>query len=230
MFKNPLVLVDKHREEFIRAETKVLSPSLVPEIRLHLASDSIALWKRTEAFAEGQLPPPYWAFAWPGGQALARYLLDHPDEVKGKIVLDFGSGSGLTAIAAAKAGAAAVCAAEIDALALAAIEMNAQANGVFIEPLSRDLIGERGRWNTVLCGDMCYERPLADRLVPWLKNLAADGMRVLMGDPGRDYFPRENGGLGLERLTTYTVPTTMDLENRERRETSVYGFNKSNMR
>ncbi len=224
MFKNPLVLVDKHREEFIRAETKVLSPPLVPEIRLHLASDSIALWKRTEAFAEGQLPPPYWAFAWPGGQALARYLLDHPDEVKGKCVLDFGSGSGLTAIAAAKAGAAAVCAAEIDALALAAIEMNAQANGVFIEPLSRDLIGERGRWNTVLCGDMCYERPLADRLVPWLKTLASEGTRVLMGDPGRNYFPGEKGDLRLVPLKTYTVPTTMDLENREQRETTVYGL------
>jgi predicted nicotinamide N-methyase len=222
VFKKPPVLLDKHREEFIRAETKLSSPPLVPEIRLHLASDSIALWKRTEDFAEGQLPPPYWAFAWPGGQALARYLIDHPDEMKGKCVLDFGSGSGLTAIAAAKASAATVCAVEIDALALAAIEMNAQANAVFIEPLSRDLIGERGRWNTVLCGDMCYERPLAERLVPWLKNLAADGMRVLMGDPGRNYFPREMRDLELRPLKTYTVATTRDLENRDARETTVY--------
>jgi predicted nicotinamide N-methyase len=222
VFKNPLVLVDKHREEFIRAETQLSSPPLVPEIRLHLASDSIALWKRTEAFAEGQLPPPYWAFAWPGGQALARYLLDHPDEVKGKNVLDFGSGSGLTAIAAAKAGAAAVCAAEIDPLALAALEMNAQANGVFIEPLSRDLIGERGRWNTVLCGDMCYERELAERLVPWLETLASQGTHVLMGDPGRNYFPKNGGTSKLRRLASFTVPTTRDLENKEMRETSVY--------
>jgi predicted nicotinamide N-methyase len=222
VFRNPLVLVDKNREEFIRAETKVSFPPLVPEIRLHLASDSIALWKRTEAFAKAQLPPPYWAFAWPGGQALARYLLDHPDEVKGTCVLDFGSGSGLTAIAAAKAGASAVCAAEIDPLALAAIEMNAQANGVFIEPLSRDLIGERGRWNTVLCGDMCYERPLAERLVPWLESLASEGTRVLMGDPGRNYFPGEGGLSRLKRLVTHTVSTTRDLENKDTRETSVY--------
>jgi predicted nicotinamide N-methyase len=218
----PLLPVDRQREDFIREHTRVFTPPLVPEIPLHMAADSIALWQRTEAFAGEKLPPPYWAFAWPGGQALARYLLDHPGIVMGCTVLDFGSGSGLTAIAAAKAGAAAVCAAEIDALALAAIEMNAQINGVFIEPLPHDLIGERGRWNTVLCGDMCYERPLAERLVPWLQSLAEDGVRVLLGDPGRDYFPGEGGPSRLKRIATYTVPTTRDLENREQRETSVY--------
>lgn len=214
--------MDQHREAFIRAHTRLSSPPLVPEIRLHLASDSIALWTQTEAFAGANLPPPYWAFAWPGGQALARYLLDHPAEMKERTVLDFGSGSGLVAIAAAKAGAAAVCAAEIDALALAAIEMNAQTNTVFIEPLSRDLIGEHGRWNTVLCGDMCYERELAERLLPWLQSLAAEGVRVLIADPGRNYFPGDGGASKLKRLAAYTVPTSMDLENREQRETAVY--------
>ena len=166
------------------------------------------------------LPPPYWAFAWPGGQALARYILDHPQEVAGKSVLDFGAGSGLVAIAAAKAGGAPVIAAEIDALALAAIALNAAANGVFVEEIENDIIGTNGRWDTILAGDMCYERPLAERLTNWLRSLASDGARVLIGDPGRNYFP----GSGVQRLATYEVPTSRDLEDREMRETSVYGI------
>jgi predicted nicotinamide N-methyase len=195
---------------------------LVPEVALHLAGDSIALWSETEALEAGgpPLPPPYWAFAWPGGQALARYILDHPGEVSGKTVLDFGSGSGLVAIAAAKAGAACACASEIDPLALVALELNAAANGVFIEPLESDIIGTDARWDTVLAGDMCYERELSGRLTVWLKDLAKDGVRVLIGDPGRNYFPGE--GATLTRLASYTVPTSRDLENRECRETSVY--------
>jgi predicted nicotinamide N-methyase len=198
---------------------------LVPEVALHLASDSIALWSETETLELGgpPLPPPYWAFAWPGGQALARYILDHPSEVFGKTVLDFGSGSGLVGIAAAKAGASCACASEIDPLALAAIELNAAANGVFIEPLESDIIGTDARWDSVLAGDMCYERELSERLTAWLTALARTGVRVLIGDPGRNYSPGESASL--TRLASYTVPTSRDLENRESRETSVYLLN-----
>jgi len=208
---------------FVRANTILQSPPIVPEIRLHLASEVMNLWGETEArsaaLASGiaNLPPPYWAFAWPGGQAVARYILDNPNEVAGRTVLDFGAGSGLVAIAAAKANGCPVVAAEIDSLALAAIELNAAANGVFIEQVENDIIGTNGRWGTILAGDMCYERPLAERLFAWLQELAR-GARVLIGDPGRNYFP----ATGVERLATYCVPTSRDLEDREMRETSVY--------
>src|ERR1700676_1898986 len=212
---------DEKRNRFIRANTTLKAPPLVPEIRLHLAGDVMGLWGEAEALsgalASGManLPPPYWAFAWPGGQALARYILDHPQEVAGKSVLDFGAGSGLIAIAAAKAQAAPVLAAEIDALALAAIALNAAANGVFVEEIENDIIGTNGRWDTILAGDMCSERRLAERLTTWLRILASDGARVLIGDPGRNYFPE----YGVQRLATYEVPTSRDLEDREMRET-----------
>jgi predicted nicotinamide N-methyase len=212
------------RTDFIRAHTILKSPPIVPEIKLHLAGEVMNLWTETEAQTAARasgatdLPPPYWAFAWPGGQAVARYILDHPEQVAGKTLLDFGSGSGLIAIAAAKAGASPVIAAEIDSLALAAIELNAAANGVFIEPMENDIIGTNGRWQTILAGDMCYERPLAERLTTWLRALAADGACVLLGDPGRNYFPER----GVERLASYEVPTSRDLEDREMRTTSVY--------
>jgi predicted nicotinamide N-methyase len=212
------------RTAFVRANTNLKSPPIVPELKLHLASEVMNLWTETEAQSValatgvGNLPPPYWAFAWPGGQAVARYILDHPQEFAGKTVLDFGAGSGLIAIAAAKAGASPVIAAELDTLAIAAMELNAAANGVFIEPVEHDIIGTNGRWTTVMAGDMCYERPLAERLLAWLRTLTAGGTRVLLGDPGRNYFPQQ----GVERLATYCVPTTRDLEDREMRETSVY--------
>jgi predicted nicotinamide N-methyase len=215
---------DDARISFIKAHATLKPPPLVRELRLHLASEAMELWRETEVLAAASalglrnLPPPYWAFAWPGGQAVARYVLDHADEFAGKSVLDFGAGSGLVAIAAAKAGAVPVIAAEIDDLALAAIELNAAANGVFVEPIANDLIGSDGRWDTVLAGDMCYERPLAERLVAWLRDLARQGTRVLLGDPGRNYFPVG----GVQRLETYSVPTSRDLEDREVRETSVY--------
>jgi SAM-dependent methyltransferase len=151
----------------------------------------------------------------PSHDLLARYILDHPGEVSGKTVLDFGSGSGLVAIAAAKAGAACACASEIDPLALVALELNAAANGVFIEPLESDIIGTDARWDTVLAGDMCYERELSGRLTVWLKDLAKDGVRVLIGDPGRNYFPGE--GATLTRLASYTVPTSRDRDGNDRR-------------
>jgi predicted nicotinamide N-methyase len=206
---------------FVAANTALLSPPLVPEIRLHLATEVVPLWRKTEEELEAEgVPPPYWAFAWAGGQALARYVLDHPAEAAGKRVLDFGSGSGLVAIAAAKAGAADILAADIDAFACAAIALNAIANGVVLRVTHNDVIGMPCTWDTILVGDMCYERPLAERLLAWLGDCARNGATVLLGDPGRSYFPKS----GVEKLGTYNVQTTRDLEDREIRETSVYRF------
>ncbi len=206
---------------FIRDNTALMAPPLVPEISLYLATEVVPLWRKTEDEIEEQgVPPPYWAFAWAGGQALARYVLDHPEIVRGKSVLDFGSGSGLVAIAAVKAGASHVLAAEIDAFAQAAIQLNAEANGTKLATTREDLIGSTGRWETILAGDMCYERPLSERLTAWLRALAAAGASVLLGDPGRSYFPAS----GIEKLATYRVETTRELEDREVRETSVYAL------
>jgi predicted nicotinamide N-methyase len=207
--------------QFIRDNTVLMAPPLVPEIRLHLATEVVPLWRRTEDELEAEgIPPPYWAFAWAGGQALARYLLDRPHEVTGKSVLDFGSGSGLVAIAAAKAGAAGVLASDIDRFARAAIALNAEANRAALSATGEDVIGTAGNWQAILLGDMCYERPLAERLLAWLKLRAGDGTRVLLGDPGRSYFPKS----GVEKLATYHVQTTRELEDREIRETSVYAL------
>ncbi len=205
--------------DFVRANTVVAAPPLVPEIRLHLTSEITPLWHATEAtLAQAQLPPPYWAFAWAGGQALARHILDHPELVRGRAVLDFGAGSGLVAIAAAKSGAQAT-AAEIDPFAAAAIALNAALNGVGISIERRDVIGrEPAPWEIVLAGDMCYERPLAERLTRWLRSLAARGVTVLLGDPGRAYLPAE----GLEALARYEVPTPLELEDRTSRECLVW--------
>jgi predicted nicotinamide N-methyase len=204
---------------FILANTTLIAPPLVPEIKLHLATEVVPLWHKTEEElgAEG-VPPPYWAFAWAGGQALSRYVLDHADVVVGKSVLDFGSGSGLVAIAAARAGAKSVLAADIDVFAAAAVAENAQANDIAISITADDVLGRKDGWQTILVGDMCYERPLAERLLAWLRGLADDGALVLLGDPGRSYFPKS----GVEKLATYRVQTTRELEDREIRETSVY--------
>jgi predicted nicotinamide N-methyase len=202
--------------QFIRDNTELIVPPLVPEIRLHLATEVVPLWRKTEEDLEQMgLPPPYWAFAWAGGQALSRYILDHPEEVTGKRVLDFGSGSGLIAIACLKAGAASVLAADVDAYAVASIVLNSEANGVRVDVTEDDMIGRECVWDVILVGDMCYERPLAERLLAWLQ---ACGTRVLLGDPGRSYFPKS----GVEKLATYRVQTTRELEDREIRETSVY--------
>lgn len=208
----------------IRAYTALRSPAIVPEIKLHLGSDLLAFWQQTEValyardVTSGDTPPPYWAFAWPGGQALARFVLDRRNEFAGRSVLDFGAGSGLVAIAAAMAGAEPVVAAEIDPGALTAMEINAAANGVFIEAIEHDIIGSNGRWQTICAGDLCYERPLAERLIDWLRQLAAEGAEVLIGDPGRSYLPDS----GMTRLATYEVPTSREIEDRDIRETSVY--------
>ncbi|MGC9953407.1 MAG: methyltransferase [Rhizomicrobium sp.] len=209
---------------FVRDNTALIAPPLVPEVRLHLATEVVPLWRKTEEKLEEQgVPPPYWAFAWAGGQALARYVLDHPEVVRGKSVLDFGSGSGLVAIAAAKAGATQVLAADIDSFAAAAIQLNAEANGANLAVTQEDLIGRTGDWATILLGDMCYERPLAERLLIWLAERRRAGATVLLGDPGRSYFPAS----GVEKLATYRVETTRELEDREIRETSVYALRRS---
>lgn len=211
----------EHCREFILRNTGLMVPPLVPEISLFLATEVVPLWRNTEEELQAEgIPPPYWAFAWAGGQALARYLLDHPREVQGRTVLDFGSGSGLIAIAASKAGAARVLACDLDDFALAAVMLNMQANGVTLDCTGEDLIGSSGAWDVILLGDMCYERPLAERLLPWLTGQAKAGARVLVGDPGRAYFPRT----GMTLLATYHVRTTRELEDREIRETSVYNF------
>lgn len=215
---------DDRALRLIGAYTELRSPAIVPEIKLHLGSDLLAFWQQTEValyartVASGDTPPPYWAFAWPGGQALARYILDRRSEFAGKSFLDFGAGSGLVAIAAALAGAEPVIAAEIDSGALTAMEVNAAANGVFIEAIEYDIIGGSGRWQIICAGDICYERPLAERAIAWLRQLAAEGVEVLIGDPGRSYFPAS----GTVKLASYEIPTSREIEDREIRETSVY--------
>ncbi len=208
------------RAAFIRANTAVETPPLTPEIRLWLANEAIPLWEAGEAeLAATGLPPPFWAFAWAGGQALARYLLDHTDEVAGKRVLDFAAGSGLQAIAAAMAGAAEVTASEVDAFATAAIRLNAALNGVEIAVVEGDVIDrERTDWDLVLAGDVFYERDLAARVEPWLRRLAGDGITVLVGDPGRGFLPKA----GLERVIAYAVKTDRALEDTDLRNAVVW--------
>ncbi len=206
---------------FIRAETRLLPVPHAPEILLHVADEATELWQKTEEeLGEIGLAPPFWAFAWAGGQALARYILDHPESVRGKRVLDFASGSGLVAIAAMKAGAAEAVACDIDAFAVAAIALNAGANGVAVAPVREDLVGQDGGWDAVLAGDICYERDLAARVTGWLMSLSRRGATVLIGDPGRSYLPRES----LENLAQYQVPVTRTLEDADIKKTGVWRF------
>lgn len=205
-------------DSFIRAHTAVASPPLVPELALHLATEITPLWQATEAWLEREgIEPPYWAFAWAGGQALARHLLDRPETVAGKRVLDFGAGSGLVALAAARAGAVAE-AAELDAMAVSVIRLNAALNGLNLSVAIGNVIGRDGGWDVVLAGDMFYERKLATAALPWLRGLAARGALVLLGDPGRAYLP--DGGL--IEIARYAVPTTRELEDREMREGRIW--------
>jgi predicted nicotinamide N-methyase len=208
----------EQRRSFIQAQTTLATPPLTPEIKLHLATEITPIWEATEATLEANnLPPPYWAFAWPGGQALTRFLLDHPQWVRAKRVLDFAAGSGLSTIGARMAGAEKVQANEIDAFAIEAILLNAAANNIAVDVLRHDLIGHNESWDVVLAGDVCYERPMADRVIPWLRSLAGSGVTVLMGDPGRAYLPAQ----GLVEVARYDVPTSRELEDRELRVTRV---------
>ena len=208
---------------FVTTQTAIETAPLVPEISLRLASEVVPLWQATESELEALgLPPPYWAFAWAGGQALARYLLDSPETVAGKRVLDFAAGSGIQAIAAARSGAAEVTASEIDPFALAAIALNARLNDVRVASRSDNLIGLDEGWDVVLAGDVCYERPMAEAVFAWLRRLVARGALVLLGDPGRTYLPRS----GLSRVTAYSVKTSRELEDCDVRNAVVWKVGK----
>lgn len=209
------------RRAFILEHTRPQRPPHTPELVLRLADEVTPIWRLTEeALAEIGLPPPFWAFAWAGGQALARYVLDNPGIVAGKAVVDFAAGSGIVAIAAAKAGAARVLAADIDPFCGAALDLNAVGNGVVIEFTDSDLLDRPPpAWaEVILAGDICYEKPLADRVMAWLAQARDADAQVLIGDPGRSYFPRE----GLVKLAEYQVPTTRELEDLEIKKTSVW--------
>ena len=209
------------RRDFILANTRLIAPPLTPEIRLRLADEATPIWKKTEEeLGAIGLPPPFWAFAWAGGQALARYALDNSGLIAGKRALDFASGSGLVAIAAAKAGAAAVEASDIDAFAIAAIEANAAVNGVAVAPRLEDLIGSDEGWEVVLAGDIAYEKDFAGAAMDWLASLARRGASVLVGDPRRSYLPCDRLGCVAE----YSVPVTRELEDSEIKRTGVFRF------
>lgn len=207
-------------ESFVLRYTALATPPLVPEIPLHLADTVTELWNATEDELDTSgLPPPFWAFCWPGGQVVARHILDHPQLVRGRTVLDFAAGSGVAAIACMKAGAARVMATEIDEFAVAALRLNATLNEVDFEISLRDVVDDDTRWDVVIAGDVCYERALSERVERWLRRLAARGALVLMADPGRPYMPRER----IQALATYFVPrTTEELEEIDLRDTTLY--------
>ncbi len=204
-------------DAFVRAHTAVGRAPLVPEIRLHLATEITPIWQASEAWLERSgIAPPFWAFAWPGAQALARLVLDEPGLVRGRRLLDFAAGGGLAAIACARAGARAE-AAEIDGTAVAAIRANAALNGEDVTAQEGDVVGAACRWDLILCGDVCYEAPMTRHILPWLRRLARDA-EVWVADPGRAYVPKE----GMQFLGAYDVPTTLELEDRTERRTSIY--------
>lgn len=207
--------------DFIRTNTRILTPPHVPEIRLHLATELNPIWRKTEdELEEIGLPPPFWAFAWAGGQGLARYILDNPTIVAGKRVLDFASGSGLVGIAASIAGAGTVRCADIDPYAREAVALNTEINGVTVEHIESDQVGNPIADDVVLAGDVFYDSQLAGRLVPWFAKLAADGVSVLIGDPGRAYLPVDR----LTRLAVYEIASTRELEDQEVKRTTVWRF------
>ena len=210
------------RKAFIRANTRLTPVPLVPEISLHVADESVPIWQKTEEELDAiGLPPPYWAFAWAGGQALARYVLDNASMVAGLRVLDLASGSGLVAIAAARAGAI-VAAADIDAFTESSISLNMEANGVYADILVRDMLDDpaplASRYDVILVGDLFYERDTSARALTFLDRHAAVGTRVIVGDPGRTYLPKDR----LTRLAEYSVPVTRELEDLEIKRTVVW--------
>ncbi|MCO8270818.1 50S ribosomal protein L11 methyltransferase [Actinoplanes sp. TRM 88003] len=203
--------------EFIRGNTTAAPVPFVPEITLHQADEPIALWEKTEQAGPAQ-PPPFWAFAWAGGQALARHVLDHPDLVSGRSVLDLATGSGLVAVAAARAGATPVTANDIDPYSLAATQANALANGVAVRALEADILDGDDPYGVILAGDVFYSREMAARVLPYLRRAAGRGSLVLVGDPGRAYLPSE----GLVERATYDIPVPVSLESVDTRRTKVW--------
>jgi predicted nicotinamide N-methyase len=208
--------------DFIRQHTRLQRPPHTPEIELWLADEITPIWKLTEEELGAMgVPPPFWAFAWAGGQGVARWLLDHPEEARGREVVDLATGSGLVGIAAAKCGAAAVLGADIDPFCAAAVALNAEANGVRIDFTETDLLAGLPPDVELICaGDVFYEKPLAERAHAWLERAHRNGARVLLGDPGRSYFDRR----GLKQLAEYCVATTRELEDAEVKKTGVWTF------
>ncbi|MNT02084.1 Ribosomal protein L11 methyltransferase [compost metagenome] len=215
-------LTPANAPDFIAANTRLQTVPHAPEISLWLADEITPLWRLTEEeLGEMGLPPPFWAFAWAGGQALARWLLDHPAEVAGKRVIDLATGSGLVGIAAMKAGAASVLAADIDPFCAAAVAANARSNGVEIAFTDANLLDAPPPPADLICaGDVFYEKPMAEAVLAWLKQAQANGSRVIVGDPGRTYFPQS----GLTLLAEYTVPTTRELEDQEVKRSRVWAL------
>ena len=209
-------------EDFIRANTTLARAPLVPEFALQLATEITPIWQATETWlAAHNIPPPFWAFAWPGSQAIARTILDHPAHAHGRRVLDFAAGCGLAALAAAHAGAARVEAAEIDPLALAATRLNAEQNGLVVETPVGDLVGTPCRWDLIVCGDVCYEAPMTRHILPWLQTMVSAGAEVWIADPGRAYLPAGQ----LTEIAVFAVPTSLELEDRRERLTRLYRLN-----
>ncbi|MGI9426870.1 MAG: class I SAM-dependent methyltransferase [Hyphomicrobiaceae bacterium] len=208
------------RRQFVLDNTRLLNPPLVPEIVLHLAEESLPLWEKTEEqLGKMNVPPPYWAFAWAGGQALARYTLDHPDVVRNAHVIDLGAGSGLCAIAASLAGAADVLAADVDPFSEHAMALNATVNSVNLRITVDDLLSEPPlECDVLLIGDLFYEKDLADRVMVWARTIAQTGGDVLVGDPNRSFFPVDS----FEKVAEYSVPVTRALEDSEIKRTSVW--------
>ncbi|MBO4209445.1 class I SAM-dependent methyltransferase [Micromonospora echinofusca] len=204
---------------FVRLHARLAPVAFVPEVRLHQADEPIGLWELTEGEFRSEQPPPFWAFAWAGGQALARYLVDHPEVVAGRRVLDLASGSGLVAIAAARTGAASVRAVEIDPRAVAAVALNADANGVRVDAELADLLdGDAGDADLVLAGDVFYSEAMANRVLRFLLRAARSGARVLVGDPGRAFLPRNR----FTELAAYDVPVPPALESVRVKRTTVW--------
>ncbi|EFO33448.1 C12orf72 protein [Roseibium sp. TrichSKD4] len=208
------------KKGFIRAETMVKPVPHVPEIQLHLADEAMSLWQKTEdELGDLGLPPPFWAFAWAGGQALGRYILDHESEFLGKTVIDFACGSGLVGIAAMKAGASHCTAIDIDPFAITATKLNAQLNEVTLEVVQADITDKVPQEvNVLFCGDVFYDQDMAAKVLKFLDRSLAKGTRVLVGDPGRSYLPKNR----LEHLATYEVPIVGDLEDLEMKRSSVF--------
>ena len=202
---------------FIRAQTAIAEAPLLPGIRLHLATEITPIWQATEAFLEQNgIEPPFWAFAWPGSVALSLAMRADPGLVAGRRVLDFAAGCGVAAIVAAQMGAASVEAAEIDPMAIAALRLNAALNGVEVAPFDGDVVGSACRWDLILAGDVCYEAPMTAHILPWLRRMAREAT-VLLADPGRAYLPRE----GMQLVSTYAIPTTLELEDRRERQVRI---------
>lgn len=215
--------MNQPHSDFINTHTRITRPELVPEIPLHLATQITPIWQATESWLEqANVAPPFWAFAWPGGQATARHILDHPEWVANKKVLDFACGCGIAAIAAAKCGAQYVQAVDIDPMAIAALRQNASLNDVQITGLAEDIVGSPCRWDLILCGDVCYEGPMTRHILPWLRQMAEHAV-VIVADPGRNYLPE----CGMTAMAEYAVPTTTELEDRTQREVVLYRLHTS---